>query len=159
MTAVCAIAFSLPRYAVDMYIEAEVNQVKIGSMELVETDDLDEYGDPLIFNRVVVTEANIEELQASKRSEFDQFKQGLSIGIVVYCSIVAAIAFLFVPVVSLTLSRSGTWKGVRVAPPYICSCCSRQPASWLPILLEDTSHGISRFPMCLSLDWSLLRRQ
>jgi len=51
--------------------------------------------------------------------QYDPAKSGISIGVLVYSGIVAVLALLFVPAVSLTLSKSSTWKGVFIAALYL----------------------------------------
>lgn len=120
LTAIFAFSFGLPSVGVNMYFDSIVQDVQIGSTELIETDEIDENGEPIVFNEVLVTKENIEEVRESRNKQYKEFRSSMTAGVLVYSAIVAVFALLFVPVVLLSLRTRGTGVGVFLAGIYLC---------------------------------------
>ena len=115
-----AFAFAAPRIGVNMYFDLIVSEVQIGYTELIETDEVDKNGEPILFNEVLVTKGNIEEVKESRSKQYKSARSSMTIGVLIYSAIVATIALLFVPAVLLSLRKRGTGMGVVCAAIYLC---------------------------------------
>ena len=120
LTAVFAVGIALPGYAVNIFNDVLADQIKVGYTEMVPTDEMDADGVPLEFKSVLVTEENIKEIKELRKSQADS---GMLMGVFAYAAVTSVLSFLFVPVVVLSLRKSGTWKGVGVAALYLMAIC------------------------------------
>lgn len=81
LTAIFAFAFALPRIGVNMYFGLIAQEVQIGTTQFIETDEIDENGNQIVFNEVVVTKENIEEVKEAHNEQYKTYRSSMTTGV------------------------------------------------------------------------------
>ena len=117
LTAIYALAFSLPGYAIDMALEINGNgNVEVGASEYFEPSQSDPN---LEYGLIHVTEQNVEQLRERRIEDNKMYRSRFYVISMVYYAIFAVAGLLFSPVIWLCLRRSGRFIGLGAAAIYL----------------------------------------